>query len=587
VSLTGRTVFTRLTMNSAVTPTIDDIRSGRCTLRFGLRGEGVRRVHRLLEIDEAEAYSTATHQAVTRFQKAHSIPATGLVDRVTFAALERFAPPSARELSPLTQQVQKILKSREYGRDEKISRIWRAFTAGAPADYAEVISELKDERIERGSQDSWVSLLFAHASRQILDRATSPFSDLAKAVILESTSACREAYGLLPEPLKRELLDDAVYEQALFAVAARPRLGGEDLAFMKELFRLRFPHVSRIKRSAEAGSPEWDADLLQRVYRVMRALPSEHLTRIQNLYRANDKVSDRIENGFVGGEFDAETGSLHVRPSIGARFKDRGMERVDMFDFSLRHEIGHAVDSRLYEINRPRLDANFALWNRHLLYYSKLPNTSGPNWQWIRYDNYYNGVDASSPQALRQFAGVVQEMRAHASPADNLIPAPFSLEDFVNLIYLKVNARTELRLQDGSVRHYEDTYNELLGQIATQSGLTVRQLSRQLRGHRIYQALTDESALKQPFDQGSLPRLTTFGDRIFVRSYADEFASFSAAAFNLRVRNYGARSPSEWFADTYALYYDPVGRAVLNRKHAGAITYLEALLNQFGLPLAR
>jgi hypothetical protein len=564
-------------MNTAAAPTVEDLRSGRSTLRFGLSGEGVRRVHRLLGMDEAELYCAATHQAVTRFQRAHGLPTNGQVDQTTFAKLEEHAQLADEELSPLTQKVREILASTEYGRDDKIARIWKAFTESAPEDYAEVISALKDNLIERRSKESWVGLLLRYASKQVLDKdkASPPFSALAKAVIREDESACREAYGLLPGPLKRSLLDEKVYEDALFAVAARPRWSGQNLSFMKELVRIRFPHVMKIERW-KRGSPEWSANLLKKVYDVMRELPPEHLTQIQGLFHDGEKASDRIENGLVGGEFDAGTGSLVARDIREGSLEVPGMEKADLFKFNLRHEIGHAVDKLLWEINLPNLDPEVASNRGDLNLYSRLPNVSQVDWGWLRYQNARlvdarGNFDVSSPQASRWFPGMVQEMMANAGdPEDRVPPAALSLGEFVKLLFLMVNNTSD--------------HDVFLAQLISQKKIS----DKQLRKNQVYQALKNEEAFKRPFGKDAyLPAETTFGDRVFVRPSEVEFASFSARAFHLRVRNYGARSPAEWFAETYAFYHDALGRDVLKGKHPGAITYLEALLRRFRLPLAK
>ena len=62
----------------------------RRVLKFGMRGEDVRAVQMFLGVTPANGfYFVKTRNAVTAFQQAHALPATGVVDAATWAELER------------------------------------------------------------------------------------------------------------------------------------------------------------------------------------------------------------------------------------------------------------------------------------------------------------------------------------------------------------------------------------------------------------------------------------------------------------------------------------------------------------------
>ncbi len=84
-------------------PSLDNVRAGQASLREGMEGEPVRYVQAMTGaiVDKGPArFGPNTKKAVTAFQLARGLSATGVVDRATLAKIDELAGPGAGKGTP-------------------------------------------------------------------------------------------------------------------------------------------------------------------------------------------------------------------------------------------------------------------------------------------------------------------------------------------------------------------------------------------------------------------------------------------------------------------------------------------------------
>jgi hypothetical protein len=280
---------------------------------------------------------------------------------------------------------------------------------------------------------------------------------------------------------------------------------------------LRF-HL-KVTSTSDSTGAAWDKVGLRRCWDVLQMLPAAHVSQNADLksltrYRSTDIegwASDDGEAAIGYGpknhlDTDVETGAF-----TDAKDPLRGK---NIFDATVRHEIGHRVDSGVGGPNYTKSDdgGGWQTWEGSAGMALRLVNASA--------GKIHGWPDAGEKTAI---------IHCLQKVIDDRVPA-------------EINARLEAL---AFLSHHATD-------AAQQAKLTA------IKHDDAVGALRVAFSHQGPWD---LPTGgVKLGDRIYQESYdSPEWVSYKQAARAKKFSRYQFRAPGEWFAEAYATYYQPAG----------------------------
>jgi hypothetical protein len=330
-------------------------------------------------------------------------------------------------------------------------------------------------------------------------------------------------------PRARQSLADALVRSATMGeperTAARSLFDltpDVEVATLKKIMQYRFRIPFGTQTAGTEVAQEWDGPSLRRMYNVLQSLPDGAVENNPNLARI-DRY--QVPAGSLAGGYYAG-GTSRVAVGFGTitaldNVAGAGGMTVDLadplvgqnvFDGTVRHEVGHAVDRRL------GLSATYCIGN-----------AAGGNWA-----SHGNGAGLAAILVANS-GGEINKLSAARKTAitnalQNTITTRTPAALVSDLRKLAVwrsmsTARKRKVLQDPAVRALQVSFANMTP------------------GNPWYRATND----------GGIE----LGGRIYEESYRSQWWSYAKAARARKVSSYQFRAPGEWIAEAYSAYYAP------------------------------
>jgi hypothetical protein len=291
--------------------------------------------------------------------------------------------------------------------------------------------------------------------------------------------------------------------------------GDAEIATLCNWTALRFN--LKVTDSTDSAGTAWDKRGLRRCWDVLAMLPPEHIESNGDLKSLTRYRSGSIE-GWASDEGEAAIGygdgnDIDNTNETGA-FTDAGdpLRGTNMFDATVRHEIGHRVDS---SVGGPAYCAT----------------DDGGGWlTWDSTDGIADRLVTASAGKISSWANADQK-RAIIACLQTVV-ADRAPTDIGN----------RLRALPFLSNHASDAAQAtMLADIEADGAVLT---------------LSSSFSNQGPWSGTGIH----LGDRVYHESYAwPQWVSYKHAARAKKMSTYQFRAPGEWFAEAYAAYYQPPG----------------------------
>ncbi|ACY15170.1 DUF4157 domain-containing protein [Haliangium ochraceum] len=273
--------------------------------------------------------------------------------------------------------------------------------------------------------------------------------------------------------------------------------------------------------ASSGGGEAWDKTGLRRCWDVLQTLPPSHVENNRDLSSLTRYRSGSIE-GWASSDGEAAMGYGNQRDSIDTALETGAytdaadpLRGKNLFDATVRHEIGHRVDD---QVGGPAYCA------------------TDPGGAWLTWD------DPSGMAAI-----MVTASAGAVSTWSDAAQKTAIIECLQGVIDDQAPSEIETRLEalpfcapsgDANATHV--------------ANLTAIKGDRAVRALRV--------AFSQSGPWSSANGGVKLGERIYHESYAwGQWVSYKQEARTRKVSKYQFRAPGEWFAEAYAAYYQPPG----------------------------
>lgn len=309
-------------------------------------------------------------------------------------------------------------------------------------------------------------------------------------------------------------------------------LSSSDVARQMDLFDIRFDVLTR-----GTGGIAWETKGLMRAWQIVELLPAADVEGNPNLTHFL-----RAGKGFTQGESDMSTYVKYWYDVANLKERDIGtytdpkdpMYRMNVFDGTIIHEIGHAVDGTAQK-------------------YSKAyPKTEpGGGWKWYTPEGAVDAMLAAAPTKLPP--SWIEEM------------LPKGPEDIVRVVKKTVDVAvvlTNIRKAYVEAAKSNSRVRDEANAIDPKGGLW-----KLMRSQTVAKALEPAYVDQNPWMNHG--KQVKFGDRYFHEGYPGEWYSYLSDRYDAKLSKYQFRDPSDWFAETYTCYYITVDPANPKSEDAG------------------
>jgi hypothetical protein len=298
-----------------------------------------------------------------------------------------------------------------------------------------------------------------------------------------------------------------------------------------QLFEVRF--------GVQATGPKgiaWEPKGLRRAWEMLTVLPPSDVEGNPNLdyiYRAG--------TGSTAGESNLSTYVKYWYNSDKLGQKDVGiytdpsdpMSRMNIFDLTIIHEVGHAVDGSTGKFSK-----------------AYCPTEPGGGWKWLTPETAVDGMILNKYWTFINW-DKVSNARPAMSPEDKMAELNYRVGQLPNARQAAISAATNHTAVQDEANALDAT----------------GKLWRLMRTEAVTKAIEPACSEQSPWMRHD--KQVRFGDRYFHEGYPGEWSSYLSARYDAKLSKYQFRDPMDWFAEVYALYYGTVDPANPRSEDAG------------------
>ncbi|HEX4420884.1 MAG TPA: hypothetical protein VH165_23370 [Kofleriaceae bacterium] len=275
----------------------------------------------------------------------------------------------------------------------------------------------------------------------------------------------------------------------------------------------------KVSSTTDGSGAPWTKAGLRRSWDVLQMLPAAHVENNGDLksltrYKSNDIEGYATDDGEAAIGYGAKN-NLDTELEVGAYTDAKDPLRgKNIFDATVRHEIGHRVDA----------------------------GVGGPN--------YTKSDDGGAWETWDSSAGMAQRLVTASGGKISAWPDAHEKQAILDCLQHIIDQRTPAKI---------NAKLEALPFLAKHATDAAQQTK--LKDIKADDAV---AALRVGFSDAGPWDLPTggvkLGDRIYQESYDwPQWVSYKQAARDKKFSRYQFRAPGEWFAEAYATYYQPPG----------------------------